>query len=148
MENATKVLMLVGAFLLTIGVISLSFWIYNSNTGTLKTVQEKNDRQTAQMMETDYLVYDGLTVKGSDVIGAISRFGSAEIGIKVETKKNTSGVWYIYSVDNSGNIGAASTETIVKKSNDSKYINPTGSFLGSIVRDENGTITGIVFTQQ
>ena len=71
------------------------------------------------------------------------------IGIKVQTKKNTS--FYIYQFNESdGSLGAVSINDVKRAQTPSNagYINPTGRFLGAVVRDANGTITGLSFVQQ
>ena len=94
-------------------------------------------------------MYENTEVSGSEVINVIRKFSDEMIGIKVQTKKNTS--YYIYQFsDADGSLKNASSLDYKTAQNavSANYINPTGRFLGSVVRDANGTITGLSFVQQ
>ena len=71
------------------------------------------------------------------------------LGVKVQTKKNTS--YYIYQFNDADGSLKGSSALDYKSAQvatNSNYINPTGRFLGAVVRDANGTITGLSFVQQ
>jgi hypothetical protein len=94
-----------------------------------------------------------MEISGSEVINVIRKFEDEYIGVKVETKKHTVGVWYINTVNVTGDVGkitGAATDdiSVAIDEKSSKYVNPNGVFLGKLVRDENGTIVALVFTQQ
>ena len=73
---------------------------------------------------------------------------TASEGILVQTNKNKTYYNYNFDVDK-GELGKA-LDNSYKNAQDvasDKYINPTARFQGSIVKDVNGTIIGIVFAQ-
>jgi len=98
-------------------------------------------------------MYDGMEIRGSEVVNVLRKFKDEYIGIYVETKKN-GGLWYIHNVTP----GSGNEAEIVSKSNESisdtmneesdEYVNPNGVFIGSIARDENGRITALMFKQK
>jgi hypothetical protein len=94
-------------------------------------------------------MYDNTEVSGSEVINVIRKFSDEMIGVKVQTKKNTSSYIYQFN-DGDGTLKSPSSLDYKTAQNvtGNNYINPTGRFLGSVVRDANGTITGLSFVQQ
>ena len=93
-------------------------------------------------------MYDGTEVSGSEVLNVIRKFSDETMGILVQTNKNKT--YYNYNFDmDKGELGKA-LDNSYKNAQDvasDKYINPTARFQGSIVKDVNGTIIGIVFAQ-
>ena len=67
----------------------------------------------------------------------------------MQTKKNTSFYNYQFS-ESDGSLGTVSLNDVKRAQTPTSvnYINPTGRFLGAVVRDANGTITGLEFVQQ
>ena len=93
-------------------------------------------------------MYDGTEVSGSEVLNVIRKFSDETMGILVQTNKNKTYYNYNFDVDK-GELGKA-LDNSYKNAQDmasDKYINPTARFQGSIVKDVNGTIIGIVFAQ-
>lgn len=134
---------IVGA-LLIIGAVLMQV---NNGVSSIESSGQKMTSLSTQLDESDYTKYDGVIVLGSDVRNFIKSQMSqdSEICISVVTSKGTTN--YIYT---DGTLQTESTAKIAsttsKKS--SAYINPTGSFLGAITRNETGAITLITFTQQ
>ena len=66
-------------------------------------------------------------------------------------KTNKTSTYYIYQFDtSSGELKGKTTEDYKVAQNElsNSYINPNGRFEGGVVRDSNGTITGLTFTQK
>ena len=106
-----------------------------------------------EMSESEFTMYDGMEVRGSEVVNVLNKYKNDYIGIQVKTKKNTAGDWYIYNVSIASGvatIGTASTNNISDTMNETlnEYVNPNGSFMGSLVRDANGTVAALIFNQQ
>ena len=95
-------------------------------------------------------MYDGTEVSGSEVLNVIRKFSDETFGIQVVTSKKKESYFYIYRFDPAtGELGKKS-QTDYKTAQDvtsPNYINPTGRFEGSVVKDGNGTIIGLIFTQ-
>jgi len=148
MENSLKGLLLAAGTIITCIVIGLGFYIARSAKDTAASGAGQIGKLNAEFSESDKVIYDGMTVTGSEVVNALNRFRNDEIAIKVTTNKGTTCYGKTLSADNSslsGDSNAAITNT--GKPADSAYINPNAQFAGSVVRDENDAIIGIVFVQ-
>ena len=144
-----KGLMLAAGIIITCIIISLGFYIAREASDTASSGTGQINELQAEFADTSKTMYENTEVSGSEVINVIRKFGDEMIGIKVQTKKNTS--YYIYQFsDADGSLKNASTLDYKSAQNaaSANYINPTGRFLGSVVRDANGTITGLSFVQQ
>lgn len=148
MENSLKGLILAAGTIITCLIISLGFFIAREAKDSASTGAGQISKLNAEFLENDKIIYDATEVSGSEVINAIRKFKNESMGIMVVTKKSTT--QYNYTVDeDSGTL----TESTYKEYNSgtgaesSEFINPTARFTGKVIRDINGTITGIKFTQ-
>ena len=149
MENSLKGLMLAAGIIITCIIIRLGFYIAREASDTASSGTGQINELQAEFADTSKTMYENTEVSGSEVINVIRKFSDEMIGIKVQTKKNTS--YYIYQFsDADGSLKNASSLDYKTAQNavSANYINPTGRFLGSVVRDANGTITGLSFVQQ
>ena len=149
MENSLKGLMLAAGIIITCIIISLGFYIAREASDTASSGTGQINELQAEFADTSKTMYENTEVSGSEVINVIRKFSDEMIGVKVQTKKNTS--YYIYQFsDADGSLKNASSLDYKTAQNavSANYINPTGRFLGSVVRDANGTITGLSFVQQ
>ena len=149
MENSLKGLMLAAGIIITCIIISLGFYIAREASDTASSGTGQINELQAEFADTSKTMYENTEVSGSEVINVIRKFSDEMIGIKVQTKKNTS--YYIYQFsDADGSLKNASSLDYKTAQNavSANYINPTGRFLGSVVRDANGTITGLSVVQQ
>ena len=89
-----------------------------------------------------------MTVTGSEVVNVVKRFEDNEVAVKVVTKKSTA--FYGYSLDANNELQTTNVSSASKMQDLSSplYVNPSGSFVGSILKDANDVVTGICFTQQ
>jgi maltose-binding protein MalE len=153
MENSLKAILIGAGVVITLIVVSIGFLLMRSGQSTAQNAIGKLDQINAEMSESQYTMYDGIENRGSEVVNVLNKFKDEYIGIQVKTKKIPSGTWYIREVtisSNVGTIGAVSTNTISDTMNEAhpQYVNPNGKFLGSLVRDQNGTVVALIFTQQ
>ena len=142
MENSLKGLMLAAGIIITCIIISLGFYIAREARDTASEGTGQINQLQAEFM------YDGTEVSGSEVLNVIRKFSDETMGILVQTNKNKTYYNYNFDVDK-GELGKA-LDNSYKNAQDvasDKYINPTARFQGSIVKDVNGTIIGIVFAQ-
>ena len=149
MENSLKGLMLAAGIIITCIIISLGFYIAREASDTASSGTGQINELQAEFADTSKTMYENTEVSGSEVINVIRKFSDEMIGVKVQTKKNTS--YYIYQfIDTDGSLKNASTLDYKSAQNatSANYINPTGRFLGAVIRDANGTITGLSFVQQ
>lgn len=153
MENSLKAILIGAGVVITLIVVSIGFLLMRSGQSTAQNAISKLDQINAEMSESQYTMYDGIENRGSEVVNVLNKFKDEYIGIQVKTHKVPSGTWYIRDVtitSNVGEIGAASTSVISNTMDEAhtQYINPNGKFLGKLVRDANGTVVALVFTQQ
>lgn len=149
MENSLKGLMLAAGIIITCIIISLGFYIAREASDTASSGTGQINELQAEFADTSKTMYENTEVSGSEVINVIRKFSDEMIGVKVQTKKNTR--YYIYQFnDTDGSLKNASTLDYKSAQNatSANYINPTGRFLGAVIRDANGTITGLSFVQQ
>ncbi len=67
MENASKALIIAGAILISILLIAISMYIYNSAQGTINNAASKMSEQEKQVYNSAVLSYIGDNKKGVDV---------------------------------------------------------------------------------
>ncbi|NLX76509.1 MAG: hypothetical protein GXZ01_03935 [Clostridiaceae bacterium] len=154
MENSLKAILIGAGVVITMVVVSIGFILMRSGQNTALTTIGKLDQINVEMSESQYTIYDGTEVSGSTVVEAVRKFKGEHIGIYIRTNKNPSGTWYINNVtitDNTGEINASGSVGAISELNyetSDKYVNRNAKFSGEIIRDKNGTIVALVFTQK
>ncbi len=148
MENSLKGLILAAGTIITCVVITLAFFISREAKQTAVHGAEEINELNVEFAESNKLVYDNTMVSGSEVINAVKKFAGDHVGVMVQTNKGT--CYYGYNFNQgTGELGTASTLSIADatQSDNQNYINPYATFKGTVVRDSNDTITGLVFIQ-
>lgn len=149
MENSLKGLILAAGIIITCIIISLGFYIAREARDTASAGTGQINKLQAEFTDAEKTIYDGTQVSGSEVLNAIRRFSDETCGILVNTKKAST--FYNYSFDTTtGNIGKETSNDfkLAQDVESSKYINPTAKFNGTVIRDVNGAITGLMFEQE
>lgn len=145
MENSLKGLILAAGTIITCLVISLGFFIAKEAKISAMSGAGKISSLNSEFMESDKVIYDGTQISGSEVINAIHKFSDEKLSIIVETNKNSS--TYNYSFNNQkGELSLTNTYTATDPSAPT-YINPAGRFNSEVIRDINGSIIQLKFTQ-
>ena len=147
-EAVVKWLGLGAAVLLLVGAIVLGVRYKTQSDGINNAASNKYAKVTADLADADVDSYDGTTLSGSEVLNVIKKFDDTKISIRVVTKKSTS--YYGYSLNANNDLVANGTTSLTKakEMSNNAYINPTGIFSGSILKDQNDVKTGICFTQE
>ena len=148
MDNSLKGLILAAGTIITCIVISLGFYISREARDTAASGAGQISKLNAEFNESDKVMYDGLSVSGSEVINVINKFKNGDIAIQVNTRKCST--YYDNVLDDKQTEIIGTSSASVKSAQNSQsnaYINPNGQFLGSIIRDVNYTIIGIIFSQ-
>ncbi len=149
MENSLKGLMLAAGIIITCIIISLGFYIAREAKDTAQSGAGQIQKLQAEFDDSGKTIYDNAIISGSEVRNALRKFQSEKMGILVTTKKNSTYYGYQFSIEN-GELGEAAAGDYSKAQTEgsSSYINPNGKFAGTLIRDANGIITGILFKQQ
>lgn len=143
MENSLKALILAAGISITCLVISLGFYTAREARNISAITTEKLSVLATQLQESDFTLYDGLEVTGSDVINFIKQhlcsYSETEISpIYVYVKTNLTDKAYING----------SELDKIRDYTHEQYINPLGKFKGTVARDENDVIQGVLFIAQ
>ncbi len=149
MENSLKGLSLAAGIIITCIVISLGFYIAREASDTASLGAGQISKLNAEFSDASLTIYDGTEISGSEVVNVIRKSEEDTVGILVMTAKTTT--YYIHEFDPvSGEIlkTASTSYKSARDASSENYINPTGRFEGTVVRDINGTITGLVFLQK
>ena len=148
MDNSLKGLILAAGTIITCVVISLGFFISREAKDTASNGANQIHKLNAEFAESDKTIYDGTRVSGSEVINVIKKFSNEKVGVLVKTNKESN--YYGYKFDTkTGNIYEKSSLVYNGSIGEDagNYINPYENYSGTVIRDSNGTITGIVFEQ-
>ncbi|OMF76752.1 ABC transporter permease [Paenibacillus glucanolyticus] len=150
-SNATAALKLGAAVFLTIALITIVVSLFISSTDAVKEGQTQFSSIQTQLSQTRYNIYENTTLSGSQVMNAVRQFNNeTQFGVYVQTGKN--GVTYYGNTFNqtTGEIDGTAKNTNLQPAQDetnNNYINPSGKFKSSVVRDANNMVRGIVFIQ-
>lgn len=145
-ESTSHALTIVGVAVAALIIIGILLTAVYRSRDFADTANDKLASMTIAAEESNYTKFDGAIVTGSDVVSAIKYFdGTADVCVTVTTSKGTHN--YIYT---SADLQTKSDLSVANTRNKTSeyYINPSSKFLGSVVRDADGTITNIVFEVQ
>lgn len=151
-ENTGVGIRVAAGIFLTIMLITIVVIITISSQDAAKQGQTKMASITTQLSDTEFNTYNNTTLSGSQVLNAIRQYMNLEqFGIKVTTGKGGEEFYGNKFTDN-GDIDQSSGKKLDLQNAENQsvpeYINPSGKFNSSIVRDKNNMIRGIVFKQQ
>lgn len=149
MENSLKGLVLAAGTIITCIIIGLGFYIAREARDTASSGAGQINKLNAEFSDTSKTMYEGTEVSGSEVLNVIRKFQDEAVGILVTTHKKST--YYIYNFkEESGELleKSASDYKAAQNETNESYINPNGRFEGGVVRDKNGTITGLTFIQR
>ncbi|PYE43209.1 ABC transporter permease [Paenibacillus barcinonensis] len=153
-ENTGVGIRVAAGIFLTIMLITIVVIITISSQDAAKQGQTKMAAITTQLSDTEYQTYSNTTLSGSQVLNAIRQYMNQEqFGLQVITGKQrgTVGTFYGDAFNDIGEItGGSSSSSLsaAEKQSSEEYINPSGKFRSSIVRDKNNMIRGIIFEQE
>ncbi|MGE6574269.1 ABC transporter permease [Paenibacillus xylanexedens] len=161
-ENTGVGIRVAAGIFLTIMLITIVVIITISSQDAAKQGQTKMAAITTQLSDTEYQTYSNTTLSGSQVLNAVRQYMNQEqFGIKVITGKQkgttidtqTQGVFYGSSFNTkTGEVDDENNKNLdlqfAENQFYSAYINPSGKFKSTIVRDKNNMINGIIFIQE
>ncbi|WP_054955812.1 hypothetical protein [Paenibacillus dakarensis] len=152
MNNASSALKVAAGIFLTIALITIVVILFVSAQEATKTAQNNFSDIQTELSQAAFTVYDSTTISGSQVTNALRKYKDKDqFGIYIETGKNPNGQWYGNVLDSDGSVEHpdARQGTIAQTLNEKspEYVNPSGKFKASIVKDESNVIRGIIFVQ-
>lgn len=148
---------LVVGIVITLFVIILSGTIivwgsgyFNQNKKTMDKSTSKIDKTIGSMTDFDLTVYDGKSIRGDALVELITELEINEVQISIGVK-TIAGV-FAYYVNNftptSKDLSEEGAATITTDKTHEAYINPNGTFIGDVIKNDNKEIVCIQFTQQ
>lgn len=150
-ENILSFIKWAAGIVITLAIISIAVLVFTKARDATVSSIGKMDDINKTVSESDLMMYEGVTVSGSEVVNCIRKYEDNYMGIQVNTG-NGSSVWYGYSCSISGtpSIGSATSSSVSRAIDETSasYINPNGKFMGKTYRDANGLIIAITFTQK
>lgn len=147
MENATKAILLGAGIVITLVLVSLGFFLLKGATGTVDAQLTEMESQKQLALEQKFTKYDNKTVNGSEVLNALQEFRDDEICIRIITNLSTTDYYFKLGTDDKLEAGGETDIGPTKVKTGNQYVNPSGKFKAEILRDNNDTITGIIFDQ-
>lgn len=135
MDNSLKGLILAAGVIITCIVVGLGFFISREAKNASDSGTNQLSAMSSQYDNVEFVMYDGLKITGSEVVNVIKNH-SADIDVTVKTKANSSGKQY------------NSKSAVLSNKTEVDYINPSGLFLGELIRNTNEEVAEISFTQQ
>lgn len=137
-------------------IVSLGLFLTNSGKSLASTFSNKLASVNSNISDADVLMYDGVTVKGSDVVSCIKKHLS-DLDITVNKLGGSDAVnatWLQCKVNDTFgsssfvNLPEYAREDVSGVNTDGRvYINPNADFKGSVTRNANGAVVGITFDQ-
>lgn len=134
-ENGRKALYMAVGIFFALVILSAGIGYYLKASPVLEKSNSKMDVVTTQLDIVEFKSFDNTTISGSEVISAVNTKASNNITVMVKTKGNQVGKAY-----NSGSYN-------IKAITDKDYIEATAQFKAEIQKTDNGTVTGLTFTQ-
>lgn len=143
MSNGLKLLLLAAGTMITCILCVVAFAITRSGKAQLG----QNTVDSQSLFSFDELKeYDEQVISGSAVTSLMKQYENGGVYFLVKTKECEASQGVYYNLDENGAvIGIYSNE---QSTLNEDYINELGSFLCSVVQNENGVVIGLKFVQR
>lgn len=155
MDNSVKAILIGASVAITLIIVTLGFFILRQGQSSINLTAKQISNMNSSIAESEYTMYDGVTITGSEVVDVIRKFKDENVGVHVTTNKTSpNGNWYINTVtvnaSKVGTLGSASPNTVSNTITEThtQYVNPNGKFEGEVIRDVNGVIVALRFVQK
>lgn len=152
MNNASSALKVAAGIFLTIALITIVVILFISAQEATKTAQNNFSDIQTELSQAAFTVYDGTTISGSQVTNALRKYKDKDqFGVFIATGKNKAGQWYGNVLESDGSIlnpdSRQGNINLVMDEKSPEYVNPSGKFRATIVKDNSNVIRGIKFDQ-
>lgn len=142
-ESASLKLLMIGAgIVLTCIVISIGMVNLRQSKAMANSTAIKISDFNTELIQSDIMSYDGLNVKGSDVINFYKKyFGDIKAG------EESPFTLTIITISGSNAYKDGTSLALMKDGENDYYVKPTSKFRGMVTSNENGIITEVNFKQ-
>lgn len=138
-----KGLLLSVGIILTCLVVGIGFYVAREAKATALVSADQLSSFRQDLSEQPITRFDEVAVMGSDVVN----FMKQQLGSYKEGEEAP-----LYITIHTDTLGATYNNKTylseVRDFNSSRYINPTESFVGEVVEDDNDVIVGVIFNQE
>ncbi len=141
MSDSTKFLLLAATVIVICVLIAAGFMMVKNGQSSVSGGVNQFNEMASDYADVNLAGYDGGVVLGSEVVNLLRKAQDEkyDFDITVETKANET---VEYSKKDSP------TPKIETDTTANNYINPHGQFLGEVVKNDNGIVTSVNFSQQ
>ncbi len=143
MTNVTKFLLLAFTLMITCLLVTYGNRVLRAGKNTSDTAIDKINNFNKELSESDLTMYDGIEIKGSDVINFIKK----NLGSYDATEQADCHIRVITAVSDNTYINGSYISDIQNFSS-TFFINQEALFRCDITRDANDVIVGIDFAQR
>ena len=148
-DISVKGLILAVVVIIALVLSAISLYMVSRSKSTINDGNTQYSELMSDYSEINATIYDGLYVSGDKVIDVIKDCaGSLSEGVKVLTLMKSDKIQNgneSAQVDTYKNYDEYSDKKFSKS--DESYINPSGTFVGSVNKNGNGMVTSILFKQ-
>lgn len=143
-EISVKGLILAVVVIIALVLSAISLYMVTRSRSTINDGNTQYSQLMSRYSEINATLYDGLYVSGEKVIDVIKDCSeSLSDGVAVITLMDAEG-------KGSGRQGTTyntNSAYVAPERSNEEYINPSGTFVGSVTKNSNGMVTKITFTQ-
>jgi hypothetical protein len=166
LSDAVKILILVSAVIVACVLCAVGFKMINEGKSAVNASTNNLNDMSSQYQDVDIAIYDGADVQGSEVVNLIKKTTDSDkylaIGVLTLRKKGADTTItpsdYTYYNKYYTDAGTALADTPVSSyaaiENDDNpeslpnFINSSAQFSGDVLKDENGLVICVLFTQK
>ena len=145
-ESSAKIIITIVVVAIACLLGGLLFMIFNAGKESVTGSVNDITKTTVTVEESKFTQYDGAEITGSQVVSAITSLKGENVYVSVDNGKSVS--YYLWDAtlrtENPTKI-----KELSNKKNLSTYANPSSTFLGEVIRDnDTDAIIGISFVKQ
>ncbi|MCR5323590.1 MAG: hypothetical protein K6E85_10010 [Lachnospiraceae bacterium] len=145
-EISVKGLILAVVVIIALVLSAISLYMVTRSRSTINDGNTQYSQLMSRYSEINATLYDGLYVSGEKVVDVIKDCaGDLKDGVVVITLMDADSAT---AADKNGQTYKTTNGYNVSNKSDKEYINPSGTFVGSVEKNANGMVTKITFTQK
>lgn len=143
MSNVMKFLLMAFSLMITCLLVTYGGRILRVGKDTSDIALKKINNFNSELSESELTMYDGMDVRGSDVVNFIKKnLGSFDV------TENANFYVQVVTATNDSTYTNGTYLSDIQNFSTARWIKPTTVFLCSIIRDANDMILGVSYTQR